>query len=264
MHRTSKRLVSLVIVLLLMASLAVPAFAADSAITPTTGTVVIYNSGKTSGWCNIGLAYGNKNFTINRSSVKIVSAGTTGIRLTGFHKFSQSQSNQYLYNWDANEWRSESYANYNYTAQFNFTGTGTAKVSYMIGSTTYTFTIKVLAYRNPVKSITMTGINGNKSFHSLTASSNFASKDLTFSSAVKTSIVKMTAADGWRIRMITLTDETAGSTRNVRRDAGFPSAFVYWGTLDVTHRYTIRADLYNTTYKNYSMSVTYHINGSQA
>ncbi len=267
MKRTSKQLISLIVVVLLMASFTIPAFAAESTITPTTGTKTVYMTSKSYGYINFELAYGTKSFSISRGNVKIVSAGTTGIKLQSFQKSNSNYSSTYSYD-NGSAWQSDSYsgASCYYYAGFRFSAPGTAKISYIIGSKTYYITLKVLAYRNPVKSITMTGLNSNKSFHSLTSSSNYASKSLTFNSTVKTSICKMTAASGWRISNITVRDNTAGSERNVIRNqsaGGFPGAFVYWGNLLATHSYTISAQLYNTS-NNATINVTYPVYGAQA
>ena len=217
MKRMSKRILALAAVLLLVAAMAAPALAAGD-ITPVTGTQIVYRSTKSGvGEVEIELASGTKNFTIKRSDVK-VTAGGTGAKLVSFRK--NSWSNESLYESDysaSGKWTSDQHGNArcSYSATLRVSAAGTATVSYKIGSKTYKTTIKVLNYVNPVKSITLTGVNGGKTFASLTKSAVYPSKSLTLKSNPKTSALKITPASGWKITEVYFNDETSGVSRSI-------------------------------------------------
>ena len=70
MKQTMKRLLSFAFILILVMSLAVPAFAADDAVTPREGSMTVQMNAKKNGTVMVQLASGYKNFTINRADVR--------------------------------------------------------------------------------------------------------------------------------------------------------------------------------------------------
>ena len=264
MNRTFKRILAITCVVVLVMSMSMSAFAAGT-VTPVTGTQTVYIPSSSGGSVNIGLAYGTKSFTINRSSVK-VTAGTTGAKMVGFAKRNNSYSSNYQYNYSGSEWTTESYsdADYSYDINLQVSAKGTAKVTYKIGSTSYTTSVKVLAYTNPVKSITLNGVYSSKSFASLTKSSIDPSKDLTLSTKTTGARLKVTPASGWKIAYASIHDNSSGMSKSISSwNKGLSSVSLYWGTLYASHNYSIDIEYINTS-NGATMSTYYSVFGKYA
>ncbi|MCC8045605.1 MAG: hypothetical protein LIP12_08930 [Clostridiales bacterium] len=85
---------------------------------------------------------------------------------------------------------------------------GSATISYKIGSTTYKTKVTVKAYTNPVKKITLTNVNSGKNFSSKTKSNAYVYNNDSLSLSKTTSSAKLTltAASGWKISSISVSD----------------------------------------------------------
>lgn len=262
MKRITKRIISVVAVLALTLALAIPVFAADS-ITPSTGTQIVYLTSTDTSVIShsyISLASGTKNFTIKRTETK-VAPGTTGAKMTTFNKNINSYNSTSSYS-ISGKWNTTTYSssNCNYSADFSINKPGTATVSYKIGTKTYKTKLKVLAYKNPVKSITLTGINGGKNFASLTKSSANISKKLSLKTTTKNAQLNITPTSGWKISSVSISDSNTTLSRSVSnyRD-GLSSAKINWGTLNKSHSYNISVTFFNTS-NHASIHIYYPIN----
>lgn len=76
---------------------------------------------------------------------------------------------------------------------------GTTIISYKIGKKTYKTKVTIKKYTNPIKSITLTGANGNKNFASACSSNTWGQVQMT---AQKNAIVKITPKSGWKVKSI--------------------------------------------------------------
>ncbi len=87
---------------------------------------------------------------------------------------------------------------------------GTTKVSYKIGSKTYTTTVKLKdskssAYTNPLSSLTISGVNGGKNIASKFKKKSEV-KGLKLSSTQKNGKIKVKAKKGWKISYVYVSD----------------------------------------------------------
>ena len=265
MKRSTKRILALAMALILALSIAVPVFAADGTVTPETGTQTTYMTSKngsgTSVW--VSLATGSKKFTIKRSDVK-VSAGTAGAKLYAFEKNYDEYGwlQEYDYSgsgkWETN---SSDYVSYSYEAGLRVSSAGKATVSYKIGSKSYKTTVKVLNYVNPVKSITLKGVNGSKSFASLTKEAAYTSKSLKLTADTKSAVLKVSPTKGWKITRATFEDETDGISRSIYsyNGKGMSSVSLSCGNLKASHTYWISVQFRNSS-NGATLSVQYRVN----
>ncbi len=261
MNKTMKRVLTLALAMLMLLSLTVTAFADDGEVYPATGTVTVYRTDKSGeSYVTVTLASGSKNFTIKRSSVT-VKPGTTGAALVEFNKHRDIVDGEYDYGmgqWDKGGWY-----DCNYTATLRVSAAGTATVKYKIGTTSYTLKVKVLDYVNPVKTITLTGVNSGKSFAARTNPSTYATKSLALKKTTKNAVLKVTAKSGWKINSVGIQDQTTGAVRIFANYSGVSSATLKWGTLNKAHIYSIELELVNTK-NGASMTVSYSVIGSAA
>lgn len=252
MKKFTKQILALLFAFVLVVGMAEPAFAAGT-VTPTKGTVTVYATSSSGGYVNIDIAAGTKSFTIKRSDVS-VTKGTAGASFQSFQKSTNSYSYQY---YTGSAWKtSSSSTNYRYNVGVSVSGAGSFKIKYKIGDTSYTITVKVLAYKNPVKSVTLKGVNSGNSFATKTKSSNYAT--LKLPAKVTSASLKVTPISGWKIRHVQFSDENAGTYRTINNSKGLSSVTLSCGTLYTTHSYNVYMELFNTT-NNASVSVHYSI-----
>ena len=264
MKRITKRVISMVAVLALSVALAVPVLAADE-IHPITSSQEVYLTSKligTTSSVNISLADGTKDFLIRRSEVK-VTPGKTGAKMTGFSKNYKSYNNtRSTRSSSSKEWQTSTSqgTNCHYTAELVIKSAGTAKVEYKLGNKIYASTVKVLAYENPVKSITMTGVNDDKNFASLTKSSAVASNKLTIKSGVKNPMVDIIPQTGWRITNVNLSGDKDGTSLSLSNTKqGLSSAILCCGrSLSTKKTYHLNVTFRNTSNKA-TINVSYTI-----
>lgn len=254
-----KRIVSVMTAIVLVLMMGIPAFAAGT-ITPNTSTTTYYLKGKTgTSYVYVELAYGTKAFTMKRSDVK-VTPGSTGARFITFYK----DINNYGYdNYENGKWTSSS-TNYNsYEACLSVSKAGTATIAYKIGTKSYKAKAKILAYKNPAKSVVLTGVNSDKSFASLTSSSNNASKSLALKADKASAKLTVKPVSGWKIRSVALSDNSNATEKSIVNYNGLSTAQINCGTLSASHNYEIRVIFYNTSNKA-TMTCSYSIKGAKA
>ena len=259
MNSTLKRVISLLFILILVASLAAPAFAAGT-IYPRTGTAILYrpNTGDAYGNVWVSIAYGNTGFGIRRSDIQVL-PGTSGAQFVGLRR--ETSSRQFEDDWSmTGNWKIvEDTADCRYSVNLKVNSTGTAFILYKINGTTYILSLNIKEYKNPIKSITLTGVNKGKNFASLTKKQVNPTKAFKLNKTVKSAKLKVTAADGWRIRSIELVNTDTGDYKvagNMMK--GSKSASINWGTLKAGQHYEIHVSVFND--KEFSSTRTYIIN----
>lgn len=258
MNRTMKRIVSVVLALALTLAMSLPAFAA--AVTPSTSTEIEYMSSK-SGTSSVylSLAYGSKSFSIKRSDIKIT-PGTTGARLTYFSKYASNSASASNY---SGKWTSSKYNSYSYSADLEVKKAGTAVVAYKIGSKTYKKKVKVYAYKNPAKSVALSGVNGSKNFASLTNNSSYASKDLALKANKSGAKLVVKPVSGWKITNVELYDQTNNNRVSFGNYKGLTSATMNCGNLVANHNYSISVSFKNNSTGG-TISCDYYVRGAKA
>lgn len=264
MNQHLKRTLSLLLVLILVLSLAAPAFAADGTITCKEGKYNVYMGAGTGNvtMATFDIAFGNKNFTIKSSSVKL-SPGTTDAKLVNFRKYSNTTKFENHNNSDGTWFEVANYPRCTYTVGITATKMGTCTLSYKVGTTTYKLKLKLIPYSNPTGSITLTGVKSNKSFASMTKNEpNPYSKSLSLPATTKSAKLKVTAANSkWLIKSVAISDQTSGNSRSASFGNGVSSVTLPWGTLNVKHKYLVSVTY---GYDGWTMSTFYHINGAKA
>lgn len=239
-----KRLISATLALAFVIALALPASAAS--IKPNTRTYKFYMSSKKGNEeIDIELASGNKDFTINRADVKVI-AGSAGARIVDLRKRKSAYSYEDIVM--SGKGKTETEEEYSYTVSVKISKAGSAAVSYKIGKKTYRINIKAFAYKNPAKSILLTGVNDGKNFASRTYASRYASKKVILKEAQKDAVLYVRPASGWRITCLELEDLSTSIEREVNCNGkGLASARVKWGTIVPYHSYEISAEFKNVS-----------------
>lgn len=106
---------------------------------------------------------------------------------------------------------------------------GKAKISFKIGSKSYSTQVTVKKYTNPAKSITVSGVNSGKNFASKTKNSKNASIKVSKKSSNAKIAVK--ANKGWKISRISKQSYSAGCSCQYSYGKGVSSASIYLGSL---------------------------------
>lgn len=263
MNQSIKRVLSLALVLVMILSFSAPAFAAGN-ITYREGKATLYldvPTGKVSE-IGIGIAWGDKNFTINRADVK-VKAGTSDLRLVGFRK----EYNTRRYDYDpesSNNWGvAENYKYCHYNVKVACTKPGTGTLTYKVGTKTYKINIVVEPYKNHVKTLTITGLNSGRNLASLTKNQVFPSKNLTLSQTTKSVKAQLTANSGWLVTRMEIYDLTANTSRILINNKGASSMTLACGTLNVKHNYQLFV-AYRSTDGSFTTNMNYYIHGAKA
>ena len=262
MYHRLQRIISFAFVLILVLSLTVPAFAAQGTVAPFTDTATIYLD-NTKGWdssTHLIIAEGSKNFTIKRSSVSVKGSGA---KLVSFEK--QYNTGFKESDWEASgSWSTENDSAYcSYYVDILAKKTGTASIRYSIGSKDYTRKVKIIAYKNPVKTITVTNVNNNKSFASLTKDQCWTQKTLKLSAAAKNAKLTVTPASGWKVNHAYITDQKTGDWNYYNFASPASKATLPLGDLKVDRDYKIDVQFLDPN-ANYTFYLTYHIHGVKA
>ena len=123
---------------------------------------------------------------------------------------------------------------------------GTGKISFKVGNKTYTSTIKVLRYVNPLKSVSITGVKGNLAGKFKSSGHNafcYANK------AQKNAVMKCTAVNGWKITGVSFNNNrthTQYSTNYNAPNSGASSSTLRIGNLSAKQSAYISFTLRNT------------------
>lgn len=158
-------------------------------------TKTLYLQQKWSGYWNYGsLAINNlaAGETVLKSSVK--SSAPSVVRVTGIDR------NIYI------SYDSDSGSRLEETDVLNlhYTRTGTSKISFKIGKKTYTSTVKVLPYVNPVSQLTISGVKNGSSSNLAGKTSRGCNQNVTLKvgSTQKNAVLSVKAASGWKITYV--------------------------------------------------------------
>lgn len=115
------------------------------------------------------------------------------------------------YYYDTESGTNQKYEDINCKLTMKVKKAGTTKISYKINDQTYTNTLTVKKYVNPVKTATFTGINGGKSVAARTNKTNVV--NLKLNSFVKNGRFTVTAKAGWKINSMMLIDANTFDVR---------------------------------------------------
>lgn len=262
MKKIYKRIVSLVLVMLLAMSMTGAVLAAGKII-PVKGTQTVYMPTRDPDYLprvEIALATGTKAFTIKRDSVKV-----TGAKLIDFHK--EKWTSVYRQEYSASgKWKTYTYRHTEctYTAGLEAGKPGTATVKYKIGSKSYSTKVKILAYKNPVKTITLTGVNGGKNFASRTRDGLYGNKDMTLPKDVAGAKAKVVPASGWKITSLRIWGYgDSYYSRYITCTEGLSSATLNCGKLSADKEYSLSVEFVNAS-NGATMYVYYYIIGANA
>ncbi len=86
---------------------------------------------------------------------------------------------------------------------------GMAKITFKVGSKTYTSTVTVKNYKNPAKTVQISGVNKGKNIASKSKNKNYVD-NLKLSKTTKKAKLKVKAASGWELEMVNFYDNTNG------------------------------------------------------
>ena len=114
-----------------------------------------------------------------------------------FKIFSFNENTDENYDFADEEYGEEEHTNISHSASvgIKLLKKGSAKLTYKVNGASKSVDIKVLAYKNPVKSLVLTGL-GNKNLKSKFAKSSYAKAK---SKNAKAGLMKVEAASGWKI-----------------------------------------------------------------
>ncbi len=239
MKTTRKRLLSLALVLLLIASLSAPAFAvAAPSFSFATGTRNFsLNSTRGKTIFTICIAQGNREFSIG--GVRL-SKGTSDASLDSYYSTSAGRSeNTVLIGNTPSVTVGAGQYKLSYYVVVEASKSGTATLSYTVDGNTYTLKMVINPYKNRIKSIIINGVYANKSFANRTGSSAAATSVVALNKNIKNAVLRITPAST-RILSVTVKDVTTGRTSTWQYGGnGVSSAALNIGALYMTHKYYI-------------------------
>lgn len=197
--------------------------------------LVIYHSNY--GYGNISIGGLTSTQTISKSSVK--TSNKNVVSLQNLSRYTSTSKYQY---WNGQ--KDSSSSNYSYNISLNTKATGKAKISWKIGSKTYSTNVTVLKYTNPLKSMVITGLKNGTSSNLAGLFKNTNSASGTLAKTTKNATVKITAASGWKI-----TNANYNSNdlyRNVSSWNGTSSVTLHPGTMTKNSYNSVYVTLRNT------------------
>ena len=175
-----RRILCVALVAMFLCASALPAFAA---------TRTFYLGGKNFtryAYLDLdGLNVGDKVTDIKSSNKKIFKVAS----------FEFNNNEEYEYADEEYDEEEETYTSLYGYASIKLLKKGSAKLTYKVNGASKSVDIKVLAYKNPVKSLVLTGL-GNNNLKSKFAKSSYAKAK---SKNAKAGLMKVSAASGWKI-----------------------------------------------------------------
>lgn len=210
MKKMLKKLSSVLLAVAMLVTM-MPAVAGASGGLSYEKNQVLYLSSKdkyASTWGSIYVSGLSAKQKIAKSSVKTSNSSVVALESLN-HSIYNSQSESFIKGM-------KGYKNSGKSANISFNArkSGTAKISFKVGNKTYASTVKVLPYSNPLSSLTVTGLKGNKS-------TNFATgmKKQAYVSGAK--VVKATkgakitckAAKGWAVSGVSVSFNNENESR---------------------------------------------------
>ncbi len=209
------------------------------------------------------------------STVYLTSKSGTGyasIYVTGTNKFtSVSSSNTSVASISGASGWTDAYSSYDASLKETYSGTskganinlttkkaGTTTVKFKTGGKSYSTTLTVKSYTNPAKSIKISGVNSGKNLKSkLNNSASYSG--LKVAKKTKSATIKVTAAKGWKVTSISLTNQKTSARYSYTRSSNpTKSATLRVGTLKTGTPYTVDITFLNTS-NNATINVYYYI-----
>lgn len=154
---------------------------------------------------------------------------------------------------------SSSSSSYGYYIGLQAKKTGTAKISFKVGSKTYTSKVKFKKYTNPLKTVKISGVNNGNNVASKLKNSNYCST-LKLTKTTKNATVTVKPNSGWKVQSIEVYNGQTGDTIRV---SNYGTKGVSNATLNVG---TLKAKSYLRVYitcvdsNGTSLSCNYYIN----
>lgn len=206
---------------------------------------VVYMSSKTSDYNYGSISINNipSKQSISKANINVVS-GKSVISLSSFTSSTWKDSTASF----IKGVKPYTYSDHYYRIGFNIKKTGTAKISFKVGTKTYTSTIKVLPYTNPIKSLTVSGVSGNVAGKLKTTS--YAS-GIRVNKAQSNAWIKCTAANGWKITYMSFNNRKNNTQRSIstNNSTGTSSFSLHAGNLAAKQSGSIYLTLVNTKTK---------------
>lgn len=132
-----------------------------------------------------------------------------------------------------------------YTIGINLHKAGTTKITFKIGKKTYTSTIKVLPYTNPLSRLTITGIKNGSSTNLAGKFSKNSSTQVKLPNTQKNAQISLNAASGWKIIRVYYMAE--GKNRMLTSEKESSSAVLFAGTMSAGESFRdVRVTLRNS------------------
>ncbi len=245
-----------------LATLALAFVVACTSLAPVTVNAAPYvNSSQTvyreqkKGTSYTSIYVGNltKSQTIKKSSVKSSKTSVATLYYLEKNAYTSSYKTEYFEKGLTDYSNSDS--EYYYYIGLKLKKAGSSKISFKIGSKSYSSTVKVYDYTNPVKQIKVgtTTVAGSK----FKSANVYGAKNAKKLSNAK---VTVSANDGWKITRVEVEDKTTYEELQYSCSSNPKSTVtVQYGTFAKNKPYTIDVTFYNTKTKAY-MYVTYYMN----
>lgn len=166
------------------------------------------------------------------------------------------------YNTSTNEYYEKGWTNsksYSYSIGLCLKKAGSAKISFKVkgDKKTYSTTVNVKAYTNPISSAKITGINSGKELKSKTADQDWVS--FTNKKDIKNAKATFKVSGDWRISSVTYSADNWSEYHSYSCSSNAKSKTVSLGTLKKNVSYCIYVYCYNTKTGG-TLSVSYYIN----
>lgn len=261
MKKIAKRFLAFLFVVLLICTTVSPAFAAGSRYAMTS-TYSVYRPSTSSGtqMVYVPLAYSDDDSSayMKRSDISI-SNNSCGATLVGLNRSAYVFLDQEETDGGTD---TDGFMNNSYNAMVRVKNSGSCTINFKVDGKSYTRTLRVLAYQNPIKSLTMKGIYGDKDFVSLTKTSATASSTIKVSANKSNVLLKATPASGWRFSSIDCRDLTKGMRQTQTGGTeGYTAGYLKIPVIRNDRNYIVTVSLYNTN-TGASITITYRLNGS--
>lgn len=193
MKQTTKKFLTLALSLTLAFTAAAPV-TAQAEVTSCAKSYNVYKQGPGKSVTSIYLNCTKKSDTIKKASVKTSNKNVA--RPYYLEKSTSSWQTEYF---DKNISQSSN-SSQSYYLGLEVNKVGKATISFKAGTKNYKTTINVKKYVSPVKSLTITGVNGGKNLASKLKTESYYSEKL--KKTTKNVVVKATGNTGWRVTSI--------------------------------------------------------------
>ncbi len=162
-------------------------------------TKYVYMNGKATEWYSDSIEVGGLPVGLSISKASIKSSAPSSMRPTSIYR------NTWI-NYDSDGKGSMEETD---TISIGYRRPGSYKLSFKIGKKTYTTTVKVVRYVNPISQMTITGIRNGSSTNlaGRTARDCNYGKKLKVTKMQKNTVLKVKAASGWRIESVSYSNE---------------------------------------------------------